>query len=156
MIRFLSKTLFASFVLLLSACSEPPATSSIDEFRIELFNSTGSPFTDSTGGRILDENILYRNFNLSNYSGLTEIIFDANLESGNANSNCIVELYDLTNGRVLEESILESNCTEFCWIESTNILRAFPFQDIDLTIRLRTSNQGTSALIKGANLYLIL
>jgi len=90
-------------------------------------------------------------FNINNYTNVDSIIFAANMGSFNTNTNCIVELFNITDNVEIQGSTLITNSdTKFpgliyggIWCQTQNILDKFPNKDIDLSIRIKSSRNGT-------------
>lgn len=84
---------------------------------------------------------LYK-FNIDNYPNVTSVTFGTLLKSTDVETNCVVELYDLTNDVVIANSTIESNSSTGEFKTSANILNDLPSGTVDLTYRLRSSTDG--------------
>jgi hypothetical protein len=82
------------------------------------------------------------NFNISNYPA-DSISFSASLSTSDPTVKCIVELYDLTNKKVINNTTLTSNSSTWEFNKTTvNFLNDFPKTTIDLSIAVRSEKDG--------------
>ena len=107
----------------------------------------------STETSILTGNIFLRNFNKKNYPQLKSITFSSLLRSTDPDL-IIVELYNETDGVVIEKSLLSTSSTEYIWVDSENILSSLPNKEIDLTISIHSTTDAGGGGIFDAELIL--
>jgi hypothetical protein len=107
------------------------------------FPSSGGYSTNSTNGDIWD--ILSLNdFNIANYPA-DSIAFSAYLYTQDASVKCFLELYDLTNNKVINNTLLTTNSKVYdLKTTSVNILNDLPKSPIKLSLRIKSEKAGTS------------
>jgi hypothetical protein len=90
------------------------------------------------------------NFNITNYLS-DSASFSCYLFTGNANAKCQVELYDMTNNKVIANTLLTSNSVIWELKTTTvNFINEFPKNYIKLGCRIRTEKEGTTVWISKA------
>ena len=115
-----------------------------DETRIVLFsNGSGASGTSSVEGKKMGEII---KFDKRNWANASSIFYVAWIYSENSSNSCYVELYNETDGEVITNSILTNNSTQYpgLLMTSENIISSIPDKEIDVSIRLRTQNEGVT------------
>lgn len=80
----------------------------------------------------------------------------ANIDSKNYTNTdtCYLELFNINNASIITKSTICTNSATPEWVESENILDYFPNKDIDLTVRIRSSKNGSVAGAYSASLYI--
>lgn len=118
------------------------------------FNLLGGIGGCTTAPMILLEPNYLRHFNKKNYPNIKTITFTALIKGENSNKN-IIELYNVTDGIVVEKSLISTSSLEHTWVDSEDILNSLPEKEIDLSISMRSENAATSSCeIIGAELIL--
>ena len=115
-----------------------------DETRIVLFsNGSGASGTSSVEGKKMGEII---KFDKRNWANASSIFYVAWIYSESSSNSCYVELYNETDGEVIANSILTNNSTQYpgLLMTSENIISSIPDKEIDVSIRLRTQNEGVT------------
>ncbi|MEM9650230.1 MAG: hypothetical protein AAF969_17265 [Bacteroidota bacterium] len=115
-----------------------------DEGRIVLFSSgSGASGTSSVEGRKMGEII---QFDKANWPNASSIFYVAWIYSESSSNSCFVELYNDTDGEVIANSVLTNTATQYPGIlmVSENLISEIPDKEIDISIRLRTQNEGTT------------
>lgn len=96
-----------------------------------------------------------RGFNIENYPGADSIVFGGFPQSPDGRADCIVELYDNTNGKKIENSVLISDATSLIWqTTSNNFINDLPKETIDLAIFIRSSYNGQDVSFKEPTLII--
>jgi hypothetical protein len=113
------------------------------------FPFAGGFGTTSTNGFIYDP-IRLIDFNLANYPA-DSISDSAFLLTYDANVKCIVELYDLTNNKVINNTMLTSNSQADREFKATtvNFLNDLPKSPIKLGFRVKSEKEGTNVYFTG-------
>ena len=94
------------------------------------------------------------NFNITNYPA-DSISFSAQLLTTDANVKCFVELYDLTNNKVINNTLLTGNSTTIEWKATTvNFINQLPKSLINLGFRIRAENEGTMVTVSRISIKL--
>lgn len=106
-----------------------------------------------TEASILSGNIFLRNFNKKNYPQLKSISFSAFLIGADPDQ-IIVELYNETDGVVIQNSLISTSSTEYAWVDSQDILNSLPNKEINLTLSIRSTATGGGGGIYDAMLIL--
>lgn len=102
---------------------------------------------------ILTGNIFLRNFNKKNYPQLRSITFSAFLIGADPDQ-IIVELYNETDGVVIQNSLISTSSTEYVWVDSQNILNSLPNKEINLTLSIHSTTADGGGGISDAMLTL--
>jgi len=112
------------------------------------------PSTDKEEGIIGYTPIRY--FNLLDYPGVDSASFEAYLKPLRSSTTCIVELYDVTHGVPIDCTMITSDNTTYGELVKTryNFIDKFPESDIDLSVLIRTSEEGR--MVDGDDYMLIL
>lgn len=85
------------------------------------------------------------NFDISSYLNADSIVFGSYLNTWNTNVSCTIDLYDMTNGNVINNTTLTSKSTSWEWkMTSINFLDELPKSPITLGIRMKSQNEGTT------------
>ena len=107
------------------------------------FIGVNTPRTSSVTGIISTEREL-KGFNINNYPGADSIVFGGFPETMDSQVECIVELYDKTNNKPIDNSKLISNATTLVWQTTTvNFINELPTETIDLGIYIKSRKEGT-------------
>ena len=104
-----------------------------------LFSTTSTDWQISSDGY----KRLY-NFNKLDYTGVDSITFVPSLRTSNASTKSIVQLYNITDDIEISGTEVESNSTEYVFVESNNIYDLLPETPSTLAIRLRSETSGIS------------
>lgn len=110
--------------------------------RIYFPNNGYSYGTSSVNGSIVNMECLF-DFDISNYLKADSIVFGSYLSTSDAEVSCIVELYDITNSKVIANTSLTSRSTEWEWqTTSVNFIGDLPVGAITLGLRMKSQNEG--------------
>ena len=104
-------------------------------------NGSGASGTSSVEGRKMGEIV---KFDKRNWANASSIFYVAWIYSKSSSNSCYVELYNETDEEVIANSILTNNSTQYpgLLMTSENIVSSIPDKEIDISIRLRTQNEG--------------
>lgn len=105
----------------------------------------------NTETSILTDNIFIRNFDKRDYPKLTSIKVSAFLLG---TPEIFVELYNITDGVAIENSLISTASDEYVWVDSENLLSNLPAKEIDLTFAIRGSDATGNCGILDAELVL--
>jgi len=104
--------------------------------------------TNSSAGIVSKAREL-RDFNIDNYPGADSIVFAGFMRSSDGIADCIVELYDNTNGKIIENSRIISRGANLVWLTTgRNFINNLPKETIDLAIFIKSSQQGKDVSFK--------
>ena len=118
------------------------------------FIGVNDPITNSFNG-IVSTACELPDFNIDNYPGADSIVFGGFLQTPDTRTECMVELYDKTNGKKIENSTLISNETSLVWqTTNTNFINDLPDETIDLAIFIKSSNNNKAVTIKEPTLII--
>lgn len=93
-------------------------------------------------------------FNINNYPGADSIVFGGFPRSPDG-IDCIVHLYDKTNGRIIENSMLISRETGLVWHTTyRNFIDKLPNETVDLAIFIKSGQNGKDVLFKEPTLII--
>ncbi|MFD2725720.1 DUF7151 family protein [Hyunsoonleella rubra] len=127
------------------------------DLQVRLFLLSGSVARGTNGPPTLGGEFL--DFDKRNYIGVDSIIFSPRLKADRANNAVTVELYDVTNDRVIDNTALSTNSTDVIRMKSPDIFDDLPEEEIDLAVQMSSENfvcdVCTTGLIQGET-YLIL
>ncbi|MFH2144133.1 MAG: hypothetical protein ABIJ97_17030 [Bacteroidota bacterium] len=108
----------------------------------------------TTDGQIIDKpSQTIIKFNKDNYSNIESIVFGASIYSSSSSSNCIVELWDITNNSIIANSSLNTSNINETYIESQNILLNIPNGEITLAVKIKSDTENSGAWISKAYLF---
>ena len=94
--------------------------------------------TNTTNWTIVFPRIPY--FNLNNYPNVDSIMFTAELKSESLFEECKVQLFDITNNQVIENTEFTMNSANYVLVETTvNLFDFIPKEEITLGIRVKSS-----------------
>jgi hypothetical protein len=94
------------------------------------------------------------NFNITNYLA-DSATFSCYLRTDDVNVKCYVELYDVTNNKVINKTLLTSNSVTYELKTTTvNFINEFPKSAIKLGCRIRTEKEGSYVIITKPELRL--
>lgn len=103
---------------------------------------------------VINERFGIDNFNITNYLA-DSAVFSCYLRTEDANTKCLIELYDLTNNKVINKTLLTSNSVLYELKTTTvNFINEFPKSAINLGCRIRTEKDGTFVAISKPELRL--
>lgn len=127
------------------------------DLQVRLFLLSGSVGRSTSGSPILGGEFI--GFDKRNYIGVDSIIFSPRLKADRANNTVTVELYDVTNNRVIDNTALSTTSTDVIRMKSPDIFSDLPEEEIDLAVQISSENSvcetcGTGFL--GGETYLIL
>lgn len=109
--------------------------------------------TNSTTGIVSSAREL-PGFNINNYPGADSIVFGGFPRSADG-IDCIVQLYDKTNDRIIENSMLISRETGLVWHTTyRNFINKLPKETIDLAIFIQSGQNGKEVLFKEPTLII--
>jgi hypothetical protein len=109
----------------------------------------------TTTGEVSPDDEAIKNFNIANYPA-DSISFSAYMGTSDVTINALVELYDLTNNRVIPNTTLASNSKTFETKTTTvNFIKDLPNASITLAVRVRPEKAGANAMfyVAGIKLY---
>jgi len=92
--------------------------------------------------------------NKNNYQGLDSIIFMARMYTSYTRSACRLNLYNLNDSVIIENSTLLSISENPEWVKSENLIDFFPGGSFDLTVKIQAEYPYYSAFCSDACLYL--
>lgn len=92
-------------------------------------------------------------FNKLHYTNVDSITFVSTMYTSNINNKCFNQLYNVTDNSPIENTTLESNVSDYIYVESNNIYDYLPNEEKLIGIRVRSENNGTT-VAKGANSFL--
>ena len=110
--------------------------------------------TSSTSGGMHGESNALIKFNAHYYYGVDSVIFVGCLKSGNPNTNCMLDLFNLTDSVFITGSLIQSNNTDYKWVSSGNIFNELPDKEINLVVRIRSQTAGI--LVQASTAYIFL
>ena len=118
---------------------------SSDKQVIIYFPANGNAYsTTSASGHIDSIETIY-NFNIANYANADSINFSSYLQTADPNVACTINLYDLTNSKVINNTTLTSNATSWEWKTTpVSFLSDMPQGLINLGIRETSGQEGTT------------
>lgn len=121
------------------------------------YGGSGGVGTTSATGEFFGIVIKY---DKRDYPGVNSIVFSPKVFNGNNANQTFIELYNVTDDIVITNSTLSpsSNASSFEnaeILESVNIIDDLPEKEITLSIRMRSSDIGTSIWLTGES-YLIM
>ncbi|HMG90769.1 MAG TPA: hypothetical protein VK589_11945 [Chryseolinea sp.] len=126
-----------------------------------LFGSSVFNSSNSNTGTVLPERVQILRFNKGFYSAIDSVIFVANIWTSDANTNCLVELYNVTDNIPISGSLLSTNSTVDYYAEnlgvyvfSDDIKNGLPNKEITLGLRLRSETEGVTVSIQRAHLFI--
>ena len=142
------------FLILAIGCKKDEVN--VAKMRIDLYPGAGAAAigTSSSDGIIFKEFILYQSFSKNDFKGCKSIILSASLKSFSAENNCYLEIYDLTNNKVINKSTISTASINSIWINSENLLNEFSDNDIDISLRIRTEKENVFVQCLAAYLYI--
>lgn len=121
-----------------------------EEIRLVLFSSNASAnATNEIDGKIVDNGKII-GFNKNNLnSSEASIIYTVYASTSNKEVSCFVELYNLTDNMIIQNSTLSTNIEGFPGelLISDNIIENLPNKEIDLALRFRTEKEGEDVYI---------
>jgi len=108
------------------------------------FPGSGYSYGSGTVQNYIENIVRIYDFNISNYQ-VDSVSFSSYLRTDDANVKCTIELYDLTNKKVITNTTLTTYSTTYWGLQKTtvNFLNSFPKTTIDLGIALRSEKAGT-------------
>ncbi len=119
------------------------------------FGPTNTYGITNTNGNMLDKaSQTIIKFNKDNYSNVGSIVFGASIYVTNSSSNCIVELWDVTNNVLIPNSTILTNSTNEVYIESQNILQNISSGDINLAVKIKSDVDDSGVWISKAYLFI--
>jgi hypothetical protein len=105
----------------------------------------------NTETSILTDNIVIKNFDKRNYPNLSSIKVSTFLRG---ESEIFVELYNVTDGVVVENSLMSTATSQYVWVDSENFVDNLPEKKIDLTFAIHGSDATGECGIMDAELIL--
>ena len=117
---------------------------SSDKQVILYFPANGIAYETSSAAGQIDSLEVINNFDISNYTNADSITFSSYLQTTDPNVSDTLDLYDLTNNMVINNSTLISDSTSLDWkTTSINFLDILPHTPIKLGIRQKSGQEGT-------------
>jgi hypothetical protein len=116
-----------------------------DKQVILYFPANGIAYSTSSANGFIDSLDIINNFDISNYANADSITFSSYLQTTDPNISDTLDLYDLTNNKVINNSTLTSNSISFEWKATTvNFLNDLAQGPIKLGIRQKSGQEGTA------------
>jgi hypothetical protein len=117
---------------------------SSDKQVIIYFPANGVAYSTSSASGYVDTVEVIRDFNILNYANADSINFSAYLQTSDSSVSCTLNLYNLTNNTIINNTTLTSNATE-AELKTTqvNFLNDLPQAPINLGIQVRSGQQDT-------------
>lgn len=143
-IRLINLMIFSAF-LLLSGCGlvESDAVSEAQDKQVRL-EFSGDFVTTSDNWQLAPYQTYYLlKFSKKNYSNVKSIIFTASLYSSKQGNTCYLELFNVTDSTVVENTLLTSDEKSYVFKETGDIYKNLPDKEINLAIRIRSAAKGT-------------
>jgi hypothetical protein len=120
------------------------STGSSDKQVILYFPANGIAYETSSAAGQIDSIEVINNFDISNYTNADSITFSSYLQTTDPNVSDTLDLYDLTNNTVINNTTLTSNSTSLDWKTTTlNFLTDLPHSPVKLGIRQKSGLEGT-------------
>jgi hypothetical protein len=120
------------------------STGSSDKQVILYFPANGIAYETSSAAGQIDSLEVINNFDISNYTNADSITFSSYLQTTDPNVSDTLDLYDLTNNTVINNSTLTSKSTSLDWKTTTlNFLNDLPQAPIKLGIKQKSGQEGT-------------
>jgi hypothetical protein len=120
------------------------STGNSDKQVILYFPANGIAYETSSAAGQIDSLEVINNFDISNYTNADSITFSSYLQTTDPNVSDTLDLYDLTNNTVINNSTLTSDSTSLDWkTTSVNFLNDLPHAPIKLGIRQKSGQEGT-------------
>jgi hypothetical protein len=117
---------------------------SSDKQVILYFPANGIAYETSSAAGQIDSLEVINNFDISNYTNADSITFSSYLQTTDPNVSDTLDLYDLTNNKVINNSTLTSDSTGLDWKTTTlNFKNDIPPGPIKLGIRQKSGQEGT-------------
>ena len=82
-------------------------------------------------------------FNIDYYPIVDSVIFSTLMSTEDSTNNCIVDLYNYTDGVEIANSEISTSSKKSIWVSSGNLLDKLPHKEITLLARVKSEN-GTS------------
>ena len=115
-----------------------------DKQVILYFPANGIAYETSSAAGQIDSLEVINNFDISNYTNADSITFSSYLQTTDPNVNDTLDLYDLTNNKVINNSTLTSDSTGLDWKTTTlNFKNDLPPGPIKLGILQKSGQEGT-------------
>jgi hypothetical protein len=119
-------------------------TGSSDKQVILYFPANGIAYETSSAAGQIDSLEVINNFDISNYTNADSITFSSYLQTTDPNVSDTLDLYDLTNNKVINNSTLTSDSTGLDWKTTTvNFKNDLPPGPIKLGILQKSGQEGT-------------
>jgi len=117
---------------------------SSDKQVIIYFPANGVGYSTTSASGFVDTIEVIRDFNILNYSNADSINFSAYLQTSDSSVSCTLNLYNLTNNTIINNTTLTSNSTE-SELKTTpvNFINDLPQAPINLGIQVRSGQQDT-------------
>ena len=120
------------------------STGNSDQQVILYFPANGIAYETSSAAGQIDSLEVINNFDISNYTNADSITFSSYLQTTDPNVSDTLDLYDLTNNMVINNSTLTSDSTSLDWKTTTiNFLKDLPPGPIKLGILQKSGQEGT-------------
>jgi len=118
---------------------------SSDKQVIIYFPANGYAYSTSSAAGHIDSIETIYNFNIANYANADSINFSSYLRTEDSNVACTINLYDLTNNKIINNTTLTSNATNNWDWKTTpvNFLADMPQGLVNLGIQETSGQEGT-------------
>jgi hypothetical protein len=154
--------LHKSFIIILSvfalgACTinevGPPGQDGVSDKQIRLPLGINVSTSAADSVRVESRYDLIK-FDKRNYVFVDSIVFVSALKSKVDMDTCLVQLYNVTDRRIIQKATLTSDTTAWVWKESLNIFADLPAKEVSLGVIVR--NKKTGAIVEGGQSFLFL
>ncbi len=122
----------------------PSGKDALSDKQIRLDLPQVSFSTTDTAGTLPPANSVLVAFNTSNYVSVDSLVFAACLATNDTSAACQATLYDATNKRIIDSSVVSTTSTSPTWCFSKNSFAGLPAGTINVSVMLRSSKQGAS------------
>lgn len=138
-------TLFILIIISLISCHKKEDRTGEQE-KIYLYNNSDVVSTTNKNGEIIG--IIYRNFNIEHYEGCVSIKLIGYISTDVMTDACIVNIYDLSHDKIIDDSKISINFKSGGWVKSKNFINELNTNDIDLSLQLKSYYGNKVNLIK--------
>lgn len=95
-------------------------------------------------------------FNIRDFKDVKSVVFEASPYVGNSNNYALVELYNITDGKAIANSLIRSNNLPSAIqnLQSNEILNELPQKEVKLGVKLRSEVSGQFSVVNTACLII--
>jgi len=118
---------------------------SSDKQTILYFPANGVAYSTSSAAGQIDSIEVINHFDISSYPDIDSIAFSSYLQTSDPNVNDTLNLWDLTNNRIIDSTTLTTNTTDLAWRSTTvNFLNQLQPGPINVGIQQKSGLEGTA------------